>query len=197
MPIDATSFFFVISLAAVINGLGIVRWLTGFAEYLKARRTVRVRTYWVYTASAAFQFLLHVLFWWTLWSIRGSTSINFLSYLYLLSGPVLLFIGTALLTPDLGDGELDLAAHYDNARPAYSTVLILLWVWAIFASPVLRATFAQTAYLFSAFLIAAIAQRATSNRTAHGVIAVLNWMLFAVFIGMYQMQLGGSLQFAD
>ena len=112
MPVDSASFVFIIALAGVVNGLGIVRWLTGFTEFLKSRNSNQVPLYWVFVLAACFQFLLHILFWWSLWSMRGSATISFLSYLYLLSGPVLLFVGTALLMPNVETDEIDLKTHY-------------------------------------------------------------------------------------
>jgi len=190
MPVDSASFVFIISLAAVINGLGIVRWLTGFSEFVRYRATLQVTHYWVFSLAAAFQFLLHVLFWWSLWNIRGSATINFLSYLYLLSGPVLLFVGTAVLLPDQEGDSLDLRQHYFQARATYSTVLILAWLWAIFLSPVLRGAFAPGAALFAAFMTVAVIQRLAVNPTVHGIAAVINWLLLGAFIGLYQLQLG-------
>ena len=195
MPVDSASFVFIISLAAVVNGLGIVRWLTGFTEYIKRRMTLKVHHYWVYSLTAAFQFLLHVLFWWSLWSIRGTSTINFLSYLYLLTGPVLLFIGTAVLHPEFDDDNVDLRRHYFAVRSAYATVLALAWVWAVFLSPVLRGSFAANATLFSAFLVGAVVQRLSSDPAVNGVLAVANWLLLCAFIALYQLQLGGNLPF--
>lgn len=192
MQIDSASFVFIISLAAVVNGLGIVRWLTGFSEFVRHRSKLQITHYWVFSLAAVFQFLLHVLFWWSLWNIRGSATINFLSYLYLLSGPVLLFVGTAVLSPDVDSDNLDLRKHYFEARTIYSTVIILAWLWAIFLSPILRGTFAPTAAFYSAFMIVAVIQRLTANQTVHGVAAVLNWLLLGAFVGLYQSQLGAG-----
>lgn len=192
MPVDASSFVFIITLAGVVNGLGIVRWLTGFTEYIRHRSSLNMPLYWVYTLAACFQFLLHVLFWWSLWSLRDAATINFLSYLFLLSGPILLFVGTALLMPGFNGDEIDLRAHYFLARSNYSTVLVLLWLWAIFSSPILRGFFAPTLPIFLAFLVNAIAMRVSANPKIHGVAAVVNWLLFASIIGFYFLQLGGS-----
>jgi hypothetical protein len=193
MPIDSTSFVFIISLAAVVNGLGIVRWLTGFSEFVRRRSSLQITHFWVFSLAAVFQFLLHVLFWWSLWSIRGSTTINFLSYLYLLGGPVFLFVGSAVLSPAPDDDSIDLRKHYFQARTVYSTVLILAWLWAIFLSPVLRGTFTPNTAFFAAFMTVAVVQRLTANATAHGIAAVLNWILLGVFVGLSQLQLGGSI----
>ena len=191
MTIDSASFVFIITLAGVVNGLGIVRWLTGFTEYLRRRSSLRLSLYWVFVVTACFQFLLHVLFWWTLWSMRGTATINFLSYLYLLSGPIMLYVATALLMPAVDGEEIDVRAHYYSTRTAYSTLLILLWIWAMFMSPIMRGYFAPTWPLFLVFLVNAVMMRVTANPNVHGVTAVINWLLLASLIGLYFLQLGG------
>ena len=72
MPLEFASFAFIITLAAVVNGLGIVRWLTGLAEYLRHKDSLSIRHYWVLSLFATFQFLLHILMWWSLWGVRGA-----------------------------------------------------------------------------------------------------------------------------
>lgn len=192
MTVDSASFVFIIALAGVVNGLGIVRWLTGFTEYIRRRSSLSVEPYWVFALAACFQFLLHILFWWSLWGMRGNATINFLSYLYLLSGPILLYVATALLMPNVEDDGIDLRTHYFSIRTAYSTILILLWVWAIFSSPLLRGVFAPTAPIFAVFLANAVVMRTTANPTVHGVSAIVNWVLFAAIIGLHSLQMGGS-----
>jgi len=192
LPVEFASFAFIITLAAVVNGLGIVRWLTGFAEYLRRRQSLRLTHYWIFTLSAGFQFLLHILLWWSLWSVRGAPTINFLTYLYLLTGPVLLFVATAILIPDIADDGIDLRKHYLSTRPTYSTVLILTWLWAIFTSPILRGFFAPTLPMLIAFLANALVLRVRTNPKIHAVSAILNWLLLVVFVALYSMQLGGT-----
>ena len=192
MPVDSASFVFIITLAGVVNGLGIVRWLTGFTEYLQRRSSLQVPLYWVFTLAACFQFLLHILFWWSLWGMRGSATINFLSYLYLLSGPILLFVATALLIPNIDEDKFDLRAHYFSIRSDYSTILVLLWLWAIFSTPLFQGNFAPTLPIFAAFLANAGLMRVTASAVVHGVSAIVNWILFGVVVGFYYLQLGGA-----
>jgi len=191
MPEDYASFTFVVTLAAVVNGLGIVRWLTGLTEYLRRRQSLQLSHYWVFTLSAGFQFMLHILFWWTLYSLRGGATINFLTFLYLLTGPILLFVGTAILLPDFDGGDTDLRSHYFSSRPAYTMVLVLLWLWAIFSSPIMRGFFAPTLPMLLAFLANAFLMRVAANSRIQGVSTVLNWLLFIAFVAIYFMQLGG------
>ena len=188
MPTDYQTFAFVITLAAVVNGLGIVRWLSGFAEYLRRRH---VTHYWVFSLSAGYQFLLHILFWWTLFSLHGAATINFLTFMYLLTGPILLFVGTAILLPDVDEDAIDLKEHFRATRPIYSTVLVLLWLWAIFSSPIMHGFFSPALPLLTAFLASALVLRITANPRIHSVVAIVNWLLLVSFIALYFMQLGG------
>ena len=152
---------------------------------------MQVTHYWVVTLSAGYQFLLHILFWWTLYSLRGAATINFLTFLYLLTGPILLFIGTAILLPDFDDESSDMRKHFLSSRTTYSTVLVLLWLWAIFSSPILRGFFSPTLPLLTAFLASALVLRISANPRIHSVVAVVNLVLLVSFIALYFMQLGG------
>ena len=149
-----------------------------------------IQHYWVYNLAAGFQFLLHILLWWSLWGLREGVTINFLSYLYLLTGPVLLFLGTSLLVPNIDDGGVDVRAHYYQARRTYSTVLALTWLWVILLSPAMRGFLGPAAPMSALFLATAATQRFTANPKIHGAMAVLSWMLLAAFIALYSMDLG-------
>lgn len=188
--LDFRAFAFIITLAAVVNGLGIVRWLSGFAEYLRQKESLDVKHYAVFNLAAVFQFLLHILLWWTLWSIRESASINFLTYLYLLTGPVLLYLGTTLLSPSLDDKFVDLRVHFFAVRRAYATILCLLWLWAIFASPVFRGFFAPTWPLLALFLASALGLRLSDRSAVVISVTLLNWLVFIAFVGLYAINLG-------
>lgn len=192
MPTEFAAFAFIITLAAVINGLGIVRWIGGFAEFLQRKDSLEIKYYWVYVLAAGFQFVLHVLLWWSLWTIRGFGSINFLTYLYLLTGPILLFLGTAFLTPSLADEIVDLKKHFDSVRPTYTNILVLVWLWAILTSPVFLGSFSPQASLYAVFLAVAVLQRVTPNSKMQAVMALTNWGLLGIFIALYGMQLGGN-----
>lgn len=192
MTTELASFAFIITLAAVVNGLGIVRWLTASADYLRLKGELNIRMPWAYALFASFQFLLHILMWWSLWNVRGAGEINFLTYLYILTGPILLYLGTSMLVPSVADKSVDLQTHYRAARPIYANFLALLWLWALCLSLVLRGTFAPAAPLFAAFLLISVAQRLTDSARVQSICAIANWLLLIGFIGLYAMQLGGS-----
>jgi hypothetical protein len=191
MKLDFAAFAFIFTLAAVINGLGIVRWLTGFSEYLKRREDLDVSHFWVFNVVAAFQFLLHILLWWSLWGIRSVETFNFLHYLYLLTGPILLFLASSLLIPDFVDASADIRKHYFRIKNVYATVLGGFWIWAMLLWPALKGIYVDSIPIMGTFLLLAVVQRSSMIAKAQGAVAVLNWVLLAAFILFFQLQLGG------
>lgn len=195
MAIDVGAFFFIITLAGVINGLGIVEWIAGVGRFLKHSRTLTVEGYWVFYVQAACQFLLHILLWWSLWGIREVADFNFLTYIYLLAGPVLLYLGTSLLTPDVGadasTSVIDLGRGYFESRRSYYSVLALLWLWVIMLWPILAGVFSPGLPLFTVFLAIAVALRATAWHQLHAVLVPLQAALLVAFIALFAMELGG------
>lgn len=190
--LDIRAFAYIVTLAAVINGLGIVRWLSALAEYLRRKQTLDIAHYWVFNLQASYQFLLHIIMWWMLWGLRDSTGFNFLTYLFLLTGPVLLFLASSILTPNVETDGADTKQHFLSVRPLYSTVLIFYWLWALALGPLLRGALAPTAALLALFLALSVTLRATENHKVHGVVVILNWLFAGTFIALYAMQLGGS-----
>jgi hypothetical protein len=190
--LDIRAFAYIVTLAAVVNGLGIVRWLSAFSEYLRRQQSLDVKHYWIFNLQAGYQFLLHIIMWWMLWGVRDSANFNFLTYLYLLTGPVLLFLSSSLLTPSVDTDGVDVRKHFLDVRRLYSTVLVLYWLWAIAVGPILRGAFAPTLPLFALFLTTAVALRMTEATKVHGIAVILNWLLSVAFVAMYAMKLGGN-----
>ena len=191
MQLDYAAFTFIFTLAAVVNGLGIVRWLSVLADFVRHRDSLRLGNYHLFIAFAAFQFLLHVLLWWSLWGIRSVDAFNFLDYLFLLTGPVLLFLGSSLLVPDAEQQDLDLDAHFDKVRSPYATVLAFAWLWSLLLWPILRGVVPPTMPLQATFLVLALALRFSRSRALWTGIAVANWLALASHIALFSMELGG------
>ncbi len=192
MEAFTSSFTFLVSLAAVINGLGIVRLLSSFSEYFRRRHALEVRHYWVFSLFVALQLLIHVLLWWSFWGIREAPTFNFLIYLYLLSGPTLLYLATSLLIPDSVERTIDLRKAYFRIHRSYFTVMSLAWLWAILVRPLMNGNLAPTAPFFALFLTAALVLRFTANPRVHATLAVFHWVLLLVYVGMFGMQLGSD-----
>jgi hypothetical protein len=184
-------FTFLVSLAAVINGLGIVRLLTSFSGYLRRRHALEVKHYWVFSLYVFLQLLVHILLWWSLWGMRDVPAFNFLLYLYLLCGPTLLYMATSLLVPEIENEAVDLQEEYFGIFRPFFTTMSLVWLWALLISPLARGTLAPTAPVLGLFLLLALVSRFTSNPRAHGTLVVAHWALLLIFVGQFAMELGG------
>jgi len=191
MKLEYAAFAFIFTLAAVVNGLGIVRWLTALAEYLRRKDTLQVANYRVFLLFAVFQFILHVLLWLSLWGIRAVETFDFIDYLYLLTGPVLLFLSSSLLIPDATDGQVNLQSHFTNVRGPYATVLALAWAWTLFLWPVFKGVIPPSMPAHAAFLFLAIALRFTPGNKGQALIGIANWVVLVVFVSLFAMELGG------
>ena len=183
---------FVITLAAVINGLGIVQLVKGFGYYLKNHSVINVRHYWVYTLLAVFQLLAHLLLWWSILGVtRTVEHINFLTYLYIITGPTLLYLGTSVIVPELKDASIDLRKEYFNFRKTFFSIMAAFWLWVMFVWPVLGHKFPPTISLLIAWLFISLVLRFTDNLKIHAVLALANLIVYAAFIVLFAMQAGG------
>ena len=191
MEITQGVFTFIVSLAAVINGLGIVRIVGGLGDYIRRRESLSINYYWVYSLLVLYQLLAHVLIWWALLGLRDIGSINFLQYLYVLLGPTLLFLATSLLAPDLTDNMVDLRAEYRRLRKPYYSILAVFWAWTMAIWPVFGYPMAPTWKFAVCWMAIMIVLRLTENEKVHAVLVSATWLLLIVYISIYAMQLGG------
>lgn len=191
MTTSVSPFTFLVSLAAVINGLGIVRLVTGFAAYLKIKNRLEIRQYWVFGLFAALQLMIHILLWWSMWGLRDAQNFNFVVYLYVLCGPTLLFLATSMLIPDLENEAIDLREVYFNVHRPYFSALALTWLWALFMMPVANGQWSPTTPVLTLFLLLALVSRLSGNHRVHAFSALAHWVALAVYIGWFAMELGG------
>jgi len=181
----------IVMLAAVINGLGIVLLVSGIGEYLKKHAWLNIQHYWAYTPLTIFQLLTHLLLWWSLLGVMSSVQyFNFLSYLYLLTGPILLYLGTRLIIPEINDKSINLYKAYYAFRKTFYSIMAAFWLWVIFVWPVFGYPFPPTVPLFIVWLLISMVLRFTDNPKAHAVLVTANLVVFAVFIAIFAMQVG-------
>ena len=181
---------FVLSMVAVINGLGIVRLLTALSDGLRKREEFSIQYYWVHTLYLIFQLLMHLLIWWAIVGLHKIGILNFLSYLYILVGPTLLFLATTLMIPDVKADSVDLCAEYYGMRKVYFSLMAGFFLWAIFVWPVFGHGFAPTVPLITAFLVVALISVVTDNPRIHAVMIVVNLAVYMAFIVLYATHLG-------
>jgi hypothetical protein len=106
-----TIFEFLLALYAIVAGLGVSLLVTSVGQMIEARD--RVRFYWVHFCWIALTFVGHVVSWFTIWRFRDHTPWTVLDGLLLLSAPILLYLISHLVVPDLEDDRIhDLRDYY-------------------------------------------------------------------------------------
>lgn len=115
-------FEFLMVLVSVVIGLGLTEILTGAANLLRARDTVRF--HWFHALFQLGVFFALLQQWWEFWDMEGMGEISFLAVLAILAPPVLLFLIANLLYPRQPEGA-DLEAYYfQQAAILWSLVIV-------------------------------------------------------------------------
>jgi hypothetical protein len=112
-------------LISIVLGLGITNLLTGLAALIRCRG--RMKLYWPTPVWIVTLFLIHVQTWWAMFGLRGINAWNFGAFLVVLMQPVLLFLMTGLIVPELSKaaGTVDLRAEYFRESRWFYSVLFL------------------------------------------------------------------------
>jgi hypothetical protein len=94
-------------LVSIVLALGVAQLLSGASEFVRSSRVYLGHSFWVLAL-----FLVHVQLWWAMWDLHDRASWTFLTFLYLLLGPTLLFFATNLLLPRTATESMDWESHF-------------------------------------------------------------------------------------
>lgn len=127
-------FEFLMVLVSVVIGLGLTELLTGWANLLRARKTVRF--YWIHTLFQVGIFFALLQQWWEFWDMEGVGTISFLAVLIILAPPIVLFLIAHLLFPTTAEGA-DLKDYYFNQSTLLWGLVIAGTVVGTFLPPLI------------------------------------------------------------
>ncbi len=187
---DAFSYLSV--LISIVLGFGLTSLLTGFASMVRARG--RLVMYWPLAAQMGLLFLVHVQVWWALFSLRKIAHWSFPGFLVVLMQPVLLYLATAILTPDIPDGEsLDLRQAYFREARWYFAALFLGILDSLAKSVVLTGRLQNRTDLVghAAFICLCIAGFMSRSDLVHKTVAPLSLLVYAAYIALLFASLPG------
>ncbi len=180
---DAFSYLSV--LISIVLGLGLTNLLTGFAGIVRARS--RISMFWPLPVQMVLFFLVHVQLWWALFQLQDVRHWSFQAFLVVLMQPVVLYLGTALLVPDIApEGRVDLRAiYYREASWFYAAILASVFV-SLAKNLVLTGRLQNPADLtgHAAFALLAIAGMTFRNDTAQKIIAPMGLAIYTAYIAV-------------
>ncbi len=119
--LDISAFKHVVVPLGVVIGLGVARIVLSVSQYIERRDQVRAS--WIHALWTTLLFLLFVGLWWVVWGFRHAEAErwSFFALIYLLAGPVLVYLPTLLLLPNVPEtGQIDLGGLFDRfGRPVF------------------------------------------------------------------------------
>jgi hypothetical protein len=114
----------------VIIGLGVARIVMSVSQYIRQHERIRFSAMHAVWTTALF--LLFVGLWWILWGARSieAERWSFFTLIYLLAGPMLIYLPSILLLPEVPDtGELDLGSVFDRVGRPFFLCLAGYCLW--------------------------------------------------------------------
>ena len=172
-------------LISIVLGLGITQLLGGFATLVRDR--ARIRMYWPLPVQMGVLFLIHVQLWWALFSLRTHVIWQFSGFLVVLMQPVILFLVTAVITPESPrDESIDLRARYFRESRWFFAGLLASVALSLLKSVIVAGSWPKPADLVGHGLFAAIALTGLSTRNdlTHRIIAPLSLALYGAYIAV-------------
>jgi len=107
----------------VIYALCMAPLLSGFVRVLQFDG--KVKYFLPQILLSIYLFMFVVVVWWTMWWFRD-IDWHFVTYLYMILEPVLLYVACALVFPNKLDGDhFDMESHYYKVRVPILTVVLL------------------------------------------------------------------------
>jgi hypothetical protein len=125
-------FEFLMVLVSVVIGLGLTEVLSGAANLLRARETVRF--YWFHVLFQLGVFFALLQQWWEFWDMEGMGEISYFAVLAILGPPVFLFLIAHLLYPSNPEGA-DLQEYYYGQASLLWSLVIAGTVLGTFLQP--------------------------------------------------------------
>ena len=174
-----SQFEFIAVLVSIITGLGVVRLLSGLAQFLSRNR----RSYWVHLFWTWNVFHFIVFFWWFFWRWSTISEWNLLLFLFVLVYSVVMYLLCALLYPT-GEGRTNFEEIYYEKRTWFFGLWVLVMIidivdtnWKMYYGMSGFGLFLVTVWglILAGSLIAA----RTANRYFHAAWAVIFFLIMS------------------
>lgn len=126
---DLGAFDYLSVLLSIILGLAVAQVLTGYRALALAR--TRVRLYAPTLVWTVIVLMIAVQSWWAMFGLREVAAWTFGGFTILLLQTILIYMLAGLSLPDVGDGEVDLQAHYFTHHRLFFGVVVALVVVSV------------------------------------------------------------------
>jgi hypothetical protein len=130
-----TLFEYVSVMVGIVLALGVSHLLDATSRILRERSLRELDP--LFSVWFLIQIGVHFEVWWALWSYRELAVWNYMSFLYVITGPILLVINNGFLVPSHAElGSVSLEAHFLAMKTRIMGVWLLFMAWSVLFGPV-------------------------------------------------------------
>ena len=184
-------FEFLLALYSIVAGIGLAVLVRSIGQMIEARS--RLRLYWVHSVLMLVAFVGQVVAWFSLWQFGDHAPWTVADALILLSIPLLLYLVSHLVVPELDDGLVhDMREYYYRHARWTHGLLLSIVVVSLCGEAFIHGYFELTPPRllrlgFAAVLLPGVL---TSNPAVHSVQAVALLLLVATGVAFISLPIG-------
>ena len=158
--------------------LNILSWLAGIVNHTSENKIGWILVNWLVLLLIA-----HFNMFWHTLDIMTIEDLKFAGFLYIVTGPILIFFATSIMLPGASQAEYNgMRRHYFGVSRRFFAILALLQLWDIGVDLVLGRGFSGAAILSVAMLALALAMMSSQNARLHILGTIVVWLLFLTFL---------------
>ena len=179
---------------SIVLGLGATQMLSGLSQVIQ--NCNRIKNYWVFYAWVIVVLGLILQFWWAYWDYRAYQNWTFFKFVYLLSGPAVLYFSSRILVPeDIGTQCSNLVTYCFRIRRPFYWSLAIVMFFAMTSPFVVREGdfFTEFRVLQGLGLIAALAGAIARIQIVQELVAFSWLVLWLISVTVYRINPGAGL----
>ena len=129
--VSLSRYDFLVVFMGILIGLSVGKLVSFGGQLVSGKRLMRLP--FAHSTYLLLTFLLQVHYWWKLWDAKAIAMVSFLTFLYLLILPLLMYFATAILCPEsLSDQAGSLEGYFaERAKVFYLVIIAILVVGAL------------------------------------------------------------------
>jgi hypothetical protein len=176
-----TLFEYVSVMVSIVLALGVSHLLDAASRILRERSWRDLDP--LFSVWFLIQVGVHFEVWWALWSYKDMAVWSYMSFVYVIIGPVLLVINNGILVPSHEElRAVSLDVHFYAMKTRIMGVWLLFVLWSLLLGVVVTGRFVEHASSQVLLLCVVLLTLFTRNRLAHLVAGVLLLLFFSAVV---------------
>lgn len=175
-------------MVSIVLGLGVAQLLTTLGVIIRERD--RLKPYWLTVLWIGILILAHIQTWWAMFGMHDVRDWSFLGFFTLLLQPIVLYLQSSLLTPNL-DRETDMVAAFERQSRVFFGLFILLLLISLTKDLVIGGRLPEPLNLAAhgLFITLSLIGAVTRRRRVHEILGPVTALLMLAYIGVLFMRL--------